>query len=171
MLVWRVETHDGAGPYWTGPLNRQEFPDCYDEHRCPPLYDDQECDTPAGQKHMNGGVRGWLFGFSSAEALMAWFLPHDREKLEKEHNCRVRVYRVHEVLPGAKQVIFKPAEVIAEVRLSGELEQLEFPFYEKVPEPTVEEHTIGGPDLPFDGVIWTGYGGGGSGGRDCDDHG
>ena len=96
MMVWRVQTEDGRGPYQSSVYGKWRTPPSH--HGCPmPQMDG-----------MDGWTREHIFGFASREQLLEWF-PLDGHCSMGEAGLYEAIYEVPEehVVRGRTQLCFR----------------------------------------------------------------
>ena len=97
MMVWRVQTEDGRGPYQP-PTSSRWRSSTPTSHGCPLPYSD--------------GMDGWsmehIFGFASRQQLLEWFPPQDHDSLGSA-GLHEAIYEVPEehVVRGGVQLCFR----------------------------------------------------------------
>lgn len=113
MKVFRIENSDGTGPYRHSEIGIE----LCRIHGGTPKHPRPLDDTDPEGKHLINFLwqdRSYIFGFSSLEQLLAWFL--DELELLAEHGFVVSVYESSQVVEGKFQVIFikesSPVETI-----------------------------------------------------------
>ena len=113
MKVFRIENSDGTGPYRHSEIGIELCRIHSGIPKHPGPFDDRD----SNGKHLINFLwqdRSYIFGFSSLEQLLAWFL--DELELLAQHEFVVSVYESSQVVCGNFQVIFikesSPVETI-----------------------------------------------------------
>ena len=113
MKVFRIENSNGTGPYRHSEIGIELCRIHSGIPKHPGPFDDRDSN---GKPLCNflWQDRSYIFGFSSLEQLLAWFL--DELELLAEHGFVVSVYKSSQVVEGKFQVIFiresSPVETI-----------------------------------------------------------
>jgi hypothetical protein len=123
MIIYRVETEGGAGPYVDTELGY----DCGSIHHAPSPYEDEEL-----RRHWSKLREGlceehkFYFGFETPQLLLDWFHSNDFHKEAENAGYRVSVVEVlGRVFHGTYQSIFERSKSVVTKRLTfNEIKQL-----------------------------------------------
>lgn len=122
MIIYRVETESGKGPYNGRGLGYK----CGSVHSAPSPYED--CELRPEWRHLerNGEDDKFYFGFETPQLLLDWFHSSDFHSEAHEAGYRVSVVEVlGRVFHGTYQSIFERSKSVVTKRLTfNEIKQL-----------------------------------------------
>lgn len=122
MIIYRVETENGRGPYAGSRLGYR----CGSVHSAPSPFEDCELKPEWCNLGRNGEDRQFYFGFKTPQLLLDWFHSADFHNEAENAGYRVSVVEVlGRVFHGTYQSIFERSKSVVTKRLTfNEIKQL-----------------------------------------------
>jgi hypothetical protein len=122
MIIYRVETESGAGPYANSSIGY----DCGSVHHAPSPYGDSELRPEWSHLERNREQDKFYFGFCDPRQLLDWFHSADFHNEAENAGYRVSVVEVlGRVFHGTYQSIFERSKSVVTKRLTfNEIKQL-----------------------------------------------
>jgi hypothetical protein len=115
MIIYRVETESGGGPYAYTDIGYK----CGAIHSAPTAWNDGELRSDWANLERNGEKTAFYFGFSTPQQLLDWFHSSDFHNEAENAGYRVSVIEVlGRVFHGTYQSIFERSKSAVTKRLT-----------------------------------------------------